>query len=152
MIRAAKFLVTYGLESGHSCPVSMTNAVVPALRHQPDVAAELEPLLASGAYDPTNRVLTDKPGITVGMAMTEKQGGSDVRANTTSATPIGGTDGPGGEYELVGHKWFCSAPMSDGFLVLAQASRRTELFLDAGLAARWHPQPDPDPASQGQAR
>ncbi|MCB1013257.1 MAG: DNA alkylation response protein, partial [Microthrixaceae bacterium] len=71
VIRAAKFLVTYGVESGHSCPVSMTNAVVPALRHQPDVAAELEPLLASGAYDPSNRVLTDKAGITAGMAMTE---------------------------------------------------------------------------------
>ena len=136
VIRAAKFLVTYGLESGHSCPVSMTNAVVPALRHQPDVAAELEPLLASGAYDPTNRALSDKPGITVGMAMTEKQGGSDVRANTTSATPIGGADGPGGEYELVGHKWFCSAPMSDGFLVLAQAP--------GGLSCFWMPRWLPD--------
>ena len=136
VIRAAKFLVTYGVESGHSCPVSMTNAVVPALRHQPDVAAELEPLLASGAYDPSNRVLTDKAGITAGMAMTEKQGGSDVRANTTVATPIGGSGGPGGEYELVGHKWFCSAPMSDGFLVLAQAP--------GGLSCFWMPRWLPD--------
>src|SRR5690606_32346575 len=119
-IRAAKVITWYQVDAGHTCPISMTYAVVPALAHQSDLADRLVPLLASRDYDPSNVPIDAKPGITAGMAMTEKQGGSDVRANTTRAVPVG-SGGPGGEHLLTGHKWFCSAPMSDGFLVLAQA-------------------------------
>jgi len=117
--RAATFFLWSQVDSGVGCPVSMTYASVPALRVQPGLAAAWEPLLASRRYD---------PGVLVGMAMTERQGGSDVRANTTSAAPAG-AGGPGGEYRLTGHKWFCSAPMSDAFLVLAQAPRGLSCFL-----------------------
>jgi putative acyl-CoA dehydrogenase len=95
----------------------MTFACVPALRHEPEVAAEWEPRVCGTEYDPVLRPAAEKPSALVGMAMTEKQGGSDVRANTTHATPLGD-----GAYELVGHKWFCSAPMSDAFLTLAQTA------------------------------
>jgi putative acyl-CoA dehydrogenase len=121
--RAAKFYVWTQAEGGHGCPVSMTYAAVPALRHQPDLAATFEPLLASRAYDPGLRVPAAKSGLLAGMAMTEKQGGSDVRANTTRAEPAGGC------YQLTGHKWFCSAPMCDLFLVLAQAPEGLSCFL-----------------------
>ena len=107
-------------EQGTMCPVSMTYAAVPALRHQPDVAARWVPKILDGTYDAKLRPIEDKAGVTVGMAMTEKQGGSDVRANTTRADPVDG-GGPGGAYRLTGHKWFCSAPMSDAFLTLAYA-------------------------------
>ena len=127
--RAAKVIVWYQVDAGHICPVSMTYAVVPALRHQPDVAAAWEPMITSTTYDPANRPVGEKAGATCGMALTEKQGGSDVRANTTRAEP-GGTDG---HYSLTGHKWFCSAPMSDGFLMLAQAPGGLSCF----LAPRW---------------
>lgn len=117
--RAAKFLVWSQLEAAHLCPVSMTYAAVPALRTDAAVAAGWEPPLTAAAYDPGLRPAATKAGALAGMAMTEKQGGSDVRANTTRAEPV---DGPGaGWYRLTGHKWFCSAPMNDVFLVLAQA-------------------------------
>lgn len=115
-VRAAKFLVWSQLEAAHLCPVSMTYAAVPALRTDASVAAGWEPLLTSPAYDPGLRPPAAKAGALAGMAMTEKQGGSDVRANTTRAEPAGD-----GWYRLTGHKWFCSAPMNDVFLVLAQA-------------------------------
>jgi len=117
--RAAAFLLFNQVEPGHCCPISMTYSALPALRHQPEIAAEWEPLLRSRGYDSELRSPGQKPGVLFGMAMTEKQGGSDVRANTTRAEPTAG-DGPGEAYRLTGHKWFCSAPMSDAFLVLAQ--------------------------------
>jgi putative acyl-CoA dehydrogenase len=126
--RAAKFYVWTQAEGGHGCPVSMTYAAVPALRHQPDLAARFEPLLAARCYDPGLRAPDGKAGLLAGMAMTEKQGGSDVRANTTRAVP----DGPG-RYQLTGHKWFCSAPMCDLFLVLAQAPEGLSCFLLPGV-------------------
>ncbi|HEX4731778.1 MAG TPA: acyl-CoA dehydrogenase family protein [Solirubrobacterales bacterium] len=108
-------------EAGIGCPLSMTYSVVPALRKQPELAAEWEPRFASREYDGERLVpAPDKKGALCGMGMTEKQGGSDVRANTTTATPLNG-GGPGAEYEVTGHKWFFSAPMCDAFLVLAQA-------------------------------
>ncbi|MEV6007153.1 acyl-CoA dehydrogenase family protein [Streptomyces sp. NPDC051976] len=115
--RAAGFLVWSQAEAGHGCPVSMTHAAVPALRTDPALAAEWEPRLGSRVYDPRLAAPGAKPGALFGMGMTEKQGGSDVRANTTRAEPLAEE----GAYALTGHKWFCSAPMSDGFLVLAQA-------------------------------
>jgi putative acyl-CoA dehydrogenase len=123
--RAAAFYIWSQVEGGHGCPVSMTYAAVPALRQQPDLAAEWEPLMTTLDYDPGLRPHATKRGVLFGMAMTEKQGGSDVRANTTRATP-NGTDG---EYQLSGHKWFCSAPMCDAFLVLAQAPGGLSCFL-----------------------
>jgi putative acyl-CoA dehydrogenase len=122
--RAAKFIVWAQAEAGHGCPISMTYAAVPALRHAPDLAARYEPLLASRIYDPGLRVPDGKAGLLAGMAMTEKQGGSDVRANTTRAVPLAD-----GSYLLTGHKWFCSAPMCDMFLVLAQAPAGLSCFL-----------------------
>ncbi|WP_198664113.1 acyl-CoA dehydrogenase family protein [Jiangella endophytica] len=115
--RAAKFLVWSQLEAAHLCPVSMTYAAVPALRTDAAVAAVWEPRLTSTAYEPGLSPPASKAGALAGMAMTEKQGGSDVRANTTRARPAGAD----GWYRLTGHKWFCSAPMNDVFLVLAQA-------------------------------
>jgi len=122
--RAAKFLVWTQAEAGHGCPISMTYACVPALRHAPDLAATFEPLLTSAVYEPGLTIPTAKAGLLAGMAMTEKQGGSDVRANTTRAEPAGD-----GSYLLTGHKWFCSAPMCDLFLVLAQAPEGLTCFL-----------------------
>jgi putative acyl-CoA dehydrogenase len=111
--------------------VSMTYSVVPALRHSPEVAAEWLPRLTSPVYDDSDRPAPEKRGATAGMAMTEKQGGSDVRAGTTVARPEGD-----GSYRLTGHKWFCSAPMSDGFAMLAQAPE--------GLTCLWVPRWCPD--------
>jgi putative acyl-CoA dehydrogenase len=122
--RAAKFFVWTQAEAGHLCPISMTYACVPALRHQSDLAARFEPLLAATSYDPGLRASDGKSGLLAGMAMTEKQGGSDVRANSTRAEPAGD-----GSYLLTGHKWFCSAPMCDLFLVLAQAPEGLTCFL-----------------------
>ena len=115
VVRAAK-MSAWTPEPGHVCPISMTYAVVPALRFNPELAGIYEPLLTGRSYDPELKVPTTKVGITAGMSMTEKQGGSDVRAGTTSATP-----NADGSYSLTGHKWFTSAPMCDVFLVLAQA-------------------------------
>ena len=122
--RAAAFLIWGQVESGHLCPISMTYAAVPALRIDPGVSAMWEPRLASTSYDPNLRAPEDKYGCLAGMAMTEKQGGSDVRANTTSAEPLGDS----GWYLLTGHKWFCSAPMNDLFLVLAQTEAGLTCF------------------------
>ena len=116
--RAAIFMLFGQIEPGHACPVSMTHAVIPSLELQPDVAAQWVPKALSRSYSPG--LSADKSSAIFGMSMTEKQGGSDVRANTTVARPVG-AGGPGAEYLLTGHKWFCSAPMSDAFLVLAQA-------------------------------
>ncbi len=119
--RAAMYMTAMQAEAGYCCPITMTYAVVPALRAQDELAAEWEPLVRATTYDPRSIPASEKGSAIAGMAMTEKQGGSDVRANTTRAIPLG-AGGAGGEYELVGHKWFCSAPMSDFFLVLAQAT------------------------------
>ncbi|PNE38388.1 acyl-CoA dehydrogenase family protein [Streptomyces noursei] len=123
--RTAGFLVWTQVEAGHGCPLSMTHAAVPALRAEPELAAVWEPLLTSRVYDAELRPVARKAGALAGMAMTEKQGGSDVRANTTRAEPLAAA----GEYALTGHKWFCSAPMSDAFLVLAQAPGGLTCFL-----------------------
>ncbi len=117
-------------DGGVCCPMSMTYAVVPALRHTPGVAAEWEPRVTAPAYDHRFIPVTEKNAVTMGMAMTEKQGGSDIRANETRAQALGGD-----EYELVGHKWFCSAPMCDAFLTLA----RTEAGVTCFLVPRWRP-------------
>ncbi|GAA3529784.1 acyl-CoA dehydrogenase family protein [Streptomyces osmaniensis] len=123
--RAAAFLLWTQVEAGNGCPLSMTHAAVPALRTDPGLAAEWEPRLTSMIYDRELRPAERKAGALFGMGMTEKQGGSDVRANTTTATPLAES----GTYALSGHKWFCSAPMSDGFLVLAQAPDGLTCFL-----------------------
>ena len=115
-IRAVKYSAWYGSDAGHCCPVTMTYAAVPALRADPGLARRWEPGLASTDYDWTIAAPATKPGLTAGMSMTEKQGGSDVRANTTAAAPAGD-----GTYRLTGHKWFTSAPMSDLLFTLAQA-------------------------------
>jgi putative acyl-CoA dehydrogenase len=122
--RAAGFYVWSQTEGGHSCPISMTHAAVPALRGEPSLAAEWEPRLTTYGYDPELRPPRDKTSALAGMGMTEKQGGSDVRANTTRAVPQ-----PDGTYLLTGHKWFTSAPMCDVFLVLAQAPDGLTCFL-----------------------
>ncbi|MFE7400932.1 acyl-CoA dehydrogenase family protein [Streptomyces sp. NPDC057557] len=123
--RAAGFLVWTQAEAGHGCPLSMTHAAVPALRTDPALAADWEPLLTSKVYEQGLRPAAQKAGVLFGMGMTEKQGGTDVRSNTTRAEPLAAE----GEYLLTGHKWFCSAPMSDGFLVLAQAPAGLTCFL-----------------------
>ncbi|MEZ4436128.1 MAG: acyl-CoA dehydrogenase family protein [bacterium] len=120
-------------EQGHGCPVTMTFAAVPALRHAPALADRYEHKITAPAYDPRNVPAADKSALTVGMAMTEKQGGSDVRANTTRAT-----EQPDGSHRLTGHKWFCSAPMCDLFLTLAHE--------DAGLSCFLVPRFTPDGA------
>jgi putative acyl-CoA dehydrogenase len=124
--RAAAFMLFAQIEPGHACPISMTQSVVPALAATPALAAKWMPRLLSRSYDGALGGAGEPPKASAlfGMAMTEKQGGSDVRANTTRATPIGD-----GAYLLTGHKWFCSAPMSDGFLVLAQAPAGLSCFL-----------------------
>jgi putative acyl-CoA dehydrogenase len=127
--RGGMFMLLGQVEAGVQCPISMTYSVVPALRTQPELAAEWEPRLLSLEYDGERLVpAPEKKGVLLGMGMTEKQGGSDVRANTTVARPLDG-GGPGGEYELTGHKWFMSAPMCDAFLVLAQADGGISCFL-----------------------
>jgi putative acyl-CoA dehydrogenase len=122
--RAAKFYVWGQADAGHMCPISMTYAAIPALRHNPELAAHYEPLLAAPHYDFGLREPSTKRGLIAGMSMTEKQGGSDVRANTTTATP-----NADGTYTIVGHKWFTSAPMSDVFLTLAQTEHGLSCFL-----------------------
>jgi putative acyl-CoA dehydrogenase len=128
--RAAMCYLQNQVEAAHGCPVTMTSAVVPALLEQPDLAAQWLPKITALHYDHRNIPMEQKSAITVGMAMTEKQGGSDVRANTLRAHALG-VGGPGQAYELVGHKYFVSAPMSDAFLVLAQTQ--------SGLSCFWLP-------------
>ncbi|MCX4702890.1 acyl-CoA dehydrogenase family protein [Streptomyces sp. NBC_01373] len=123
--RTAGGLVWGQTDAGHGCPTSMTYAAIPALRRQPELAKVYEPLLTGREYDPELRVPSEKRGLLAGMGMTEKQGGSDVRTNTTAATP---TAEPS-VYTLRGHKWFTSAPMCDLFLVLAQAPDGLSCFL-----------------------
>lgn len=138
--RAAKSYLHTQVEAGHGCPVTMTFAAVPSLRLQPELAALWEPKITARVYDPRNLPAEQKAGLTVGMGMTEKQGGSDVRANTTRAYPLG-TGGPAQPYELVGHKFFLSAPMCDLFLVLAQAPGGLSCF----LVPRWRPDGSKNP-------
>ncbi|EJF70016.1 acyl-CoA dehydrogenase [Pseudomonas sp. Ag1] len=126
--RAAMTYLHSQAEAGTGCPLTMTFACVPALRLQPDLAETWLPKILATEYDPRNVGIAHKAGATIGMAMTEKQGGTDVRANTTRAYPVG-AGGPGQAYELVGHKWFCSAPMCDGFLTLAQTDKGLTCFL-----------------------
>jgi putative acyl-CoA dehydrogenase len=132
--RGAAFMCMSQAEAGIGCPISMTYSVIPALRTQPELAAEWEPRFLSPTYDPRNAPAAGKAGALAGMGMTEKQGGTDVRANTTLARPVNG-GGPGAEYELSGHKWFMSAPQCDAFLVLAQADGGISCF----LFPRWTP-------------
>ena len=124
--RAAGLYVWGAAEAGHLCPISMTYAIVPALRQAPDLARRYEPLLAAREYDFGLRPPGAKRGLLAGMSMTEKQGGSDVRANTTRAVPASAADG---SYLLTGHKWFTSAPMGDLYMVLAQAPGGLSCFL-----------------------
>ena len=132
--RGGAFMCMSQAEAGIGCPISMTYSVIPALRTQPELAAEWEPRFLSSSYDPGNAPAAQKAGGLAGMGMTEKQGGTDVRANTTVAQPVNG-GGPGGEYALTGHKWFMSAPQCDAFLVLAQADGGISCF----LFPRWTP-------------
>ncbi len=127
VLRAAGFMMFTELEPSILCPISMTYAVTPALRANRAVYADWGPKLASREYNPQLKLWRDKPGLTMGMGMTEKQGGSDVRANTTRAVPDG-SDSWGPRYRLTGHKWFLSAPMCDAFLVLAQAPQGLTCF------------------------
>lgn len=133
--RAAGFMLFTELEPSILCPISMSYAVAPALRDNPALQAAWSPKLQSRWYDPQLRLFSDKPGVTMGMGMTEKQGGSDVRANTTRAVHEG-SDAWGERYAITGHKWFFSAPMCDAFLVLAQAP--------AGLTCFFLPRVRPD--------
>jgi putative acyl-CoA dehydrogenase len=132
--RAALGMLRHQVDEGTSCPLTMSFAVIPSLRLQSELAAEWEPRVRSSEYDPRFIPAVHKRGALFGMAMTEPQGGSDVRANTSQARPLG-TGGPGAEYTIIGHKWFCSAPMCDAFLVLAQAQGGLSCF----LLPRWKP-------------
>ena len=129
VIRAAGSYLAVQMEAGHCCPITMTNAAIAVLRHQPEIARVWLPRLLSRAYDRSFAPLADKVSATVGMGMTEKQGGTDVRANVTRAETASAQTGTGADYLLTGHKWFMSAPMSDAFLVLAQAAGGLSCFL-----------------------
>lgn len=138
--RAAGSYLSAQVEAGHGCPITMTFAAAPTLLKQPEIADKWLPKLLSREYDPRNIPDGEKSTVTIGMAMTEKQGGSDVRRNSTRAYPIG-LKGPGQIYELVGHKFFVSAPMCDGFLMLAQAEEGISCF----LVPRWRPDGSKNP-------
>src|SRR5262245_10713119 len=126
--RSAGCYLANQMEAGHQCPITMTNAAVPTLLLAPELAAQWLPKILARSYDKSLRPVVAKRGVTIGMGMTEKQGGTDVRANTTRAETVG-LPGPGTEYLITGHKWFMSAPMSDAFLVLAQAPGGLSSFL-----------------------
>lgn len=138
--RAAKYYLHTQVEASHGCPITMTFASIPALRHQPDLLKEWGPKITARHYDSRNIPHTEKRAVTIGMAMTEKQGGSDVRRNSTRAYPVA-KEGAGQPYELVGHKWFVSAPMCDAFLVLAQTNSGLSCF----LVPRWRPDGSKNP-------
>jgi len=123
VIRAAKFYMAAQVETGHLCPITMTRASVAALAEQPDLLAKVMPVLGTRSYDPAFAPWWTKRGMTLGMGMTEKQGGTDVRSNMTRA------ERDGSAYRIAGHKWFMSAPMCDAFLVLAQADEGLSCFL-----------------------
>ncbi|MFM9940313.1 MAG: isovaleryl-CoA dehydrogenase [Hyphomicrobiaceae bacterium] len=128
VVRAATLYLAAQMEAGHCCPLTMTHAAVPTLSLEPSLAGTWMPKLLSRSYDPSFLPAAQKTAVTIGMGLTEKQGGTDVRANTTIAEPRG-APGPGAVYTLTGHKWFMSAPMSDAFLVLAQARGGLSCFL-----------------------
>jgi len=130
--RAARYLMLGRVEAGSLCPVTMTFGSVPALRRDNEIAAGWLPKVLSRAYDPSPRPVAEKTGCLIGMGMTEKQGGSDVRANMTRAEPVAGTTR---EFRLIGHKWFLSAPMCDAFLITAQAPGGIACF----FVPRWTP-------------
>lgn len=132
--RAALMILQSQIDAGHICPLTMTFASVPAIKTTPSIATEWLPKILANSYDPRNVPHMEKQALTIGMGMTEKQGGSDVRANTTRAYPLG-KEGSGEAYELIGHKWFTSAPMCDAFLVLAQSTGGLSCF----LVPRWRP-------------
>src|SRR3979411_2890285 len=132
VVRAAKFYMAAQVETGHLCPITMTRASVAALAVQPDLLAKTMPVIGTRAHDPTVAPWPTKRGMTLGMGMTEKQGGTDVRSNMTRA------ERDGDAYRISGHKWFMSAPMCDAFLVLAQA--------DEGLSCFFMPRFTPDPS------
>lgn len=132
--RAAKSFMISQVEAGHGCPITMTSASIPTLKRQANLFEEWAPKILHNTYDSRNIPHTQKESVTIGMAMTEKQGGSDVRANTTRAFAMANS-GPGQAYELIGHKYFVSAPMSDAFLVLA----KTALGVSCFLVPRWRP-------------
>jgi putative acyl-CoA dehydrogenase len=134
--RAALNMLRHQIDEGASCPLTMTFAVVPSLRLQPELAGEWLPLVLSNEYDERFIPASQKRGVLFGMALTERQGGSDVQANTTRARPLTEKSGAGAEYEINGHKWFCSAPMCDAFLTLAQAEKGLSCF----LLPRWLPE------------
>jgi len=138
--RAAGSYLQAQVEAGHGCPITMTFACFPTLLKQPEIAKAWLPLITTGEYDSRNIPWFQKKGVTIGMAMTEKQGGSDVRTNSTIAHPIA-EKGPGQRYELVGHKYFVSAPMSDAFLMLAQTDGGISCF----LVPRWRPDGSKNP-------
>lgn len=138
--RAANYFLQAQVEAAHGCPITMTFAALPALRHQPSLLERWGDKITAPHYDPRNVPYFEKQGVTLGMAMTEKQGGSDVRLNTTRAYPID-QGGSGEAFELVGHKWFVSAPMCDAFLVLAQAPGGLSCF----LLPRWRPDGSKNP-------
>jgi len=132
--RAAKSYLMAQVEAGHGCPITMTSAAIPTLKRQPDLYKQWAAKVMHQSYDSRNISHELKESVTIGMAMTEKQGGSDVRTNSTRAFPVG-SKGPGQTYELIGHKYFVSAPMSDAFLMLAQ----TDSGLSCFLVPRWRP-------------
>lgn len=132
--RAVLMMLRHQVDEGHGCPISMTHSVIPSLRIQPELAAEWELRALSNEYDSRFLPAPEKRGVLFGMAMTERQGGSDVRSNTTEAAPMKAR-GPGEVYEITGSKWFCSAPMCDAFLTLAQTGSGLSCF----LLPRWRP-------------
>ena len=138
--RCAGSYMAAQMEAGHCCPITMTHAAVAALRHEPSLAQHYLPKIVARDYDPSRAPVDAKRAITIGMGMTERQGGTDVRANTTRAEPVDG-GGPGAAYAITGHKWFLSAPMSDAFLVLAQAK--------GGLSCFFLPRLTPEGALNG---
>lgn len=141
VVRAARYYLHYQVEAGHCCPITMTFAAVPSVQRTPSVAKDWLPKILHQGYDPRNIPYYDKKSLTIGMGMTEKQGGTDVRANTTHATPLGEDTGSGALYALTGHKWFTSAPMSDAFLMLAHTAHGLSCF----LVPRWRPTGEKNP-------
>ncbi len=138
--RAAKVYLQAQADAGHGCPLTMTFAAVPVLEAMPALSRSWLPKVLANDYDPRNVPFTEKKAVTIGMGMTEKQGGSDVRANSTTGHALG-PGGPGEAYELLGHKWFLSAPMCDAFLMLAQTRRGLSCF----LVPRWRPDGSKNP-------
>jgi putative acyl-CoA dehydrogenase len=149
--RGALMMLRHQLDEGTSCPLTMTFAVIPSLRLQSELAAEWEQRVLSTEYDPRFIPAPNKNGVLFGMAMTERQGGSDVQGNTTRAVPLG-REGPGEEYTLTGHKWFCSAPMCDALPGAGAHRKRADLLPAAALDAGWKAQCLSHPAPQRQAR